>query len=145
MNSETETASIGPTVIFTMFLHIYFSYQFITFMGLLTMKTRVIWFFCLLLGLISSFWITVFNTDMTVFASSDYSSLCHIWLLSLRNLYFSNERQKESGSGGKENWGGTFRSWRRRDYIKDILYVKRIYIQQKKKKTLKIVYNVRES
>jgi hypothetical protein len=42
-------------------------------------------------------------------------------LLSLRNLLFSNERQKGSGSGWEGKWAGTGRSRRRGDGNRDVL------------------------
>lgn len=37
------------------------------------------------------------NFNVIALASS-YILFCHVWLLTLRNLFFSNERQKGSGS-----------------------------------------------
>jgi hypothetical protein len=39
-------------------------------------------------------------------------------LLSLRSLFFSNERQKGSGSGWKTRWGGTGRSRRKENVFR---------------------------
>ena len=55
--------------------------------------------------------------------------VCHVWLLSLRNLFFSNERQKECGAEGEERWGRFGSSSGRRNYNQDILHEKIIYFQ----------------
>lgn len=57
-------------------------------MRLLTVGMRESLTLSLLLGL-SSCQVAVFNVDMKVFASSYYIIFCYVWLLSLRNLFFS--------------------------------------------------------
>lgn len=52
---------------------------------------------CLLLGPIPFCWLSLSNFDTIVFASSYYFVFCHVQLLSLGSLSFSNERQKRSG------------------------------------------------
>lgn len=44
-------------------------------------------------------------------------------------VLFSNERQKGHGSRQEGRWGGTGRSWRRRNHTQNILYKKIIYFQ----------------
>ena len=49
-------------------------------------------------------------TRWSVLLLSYYILFCHVWLLSLRSLFFSNERQKGSEHRGERMWGGTGRS-----------------------------------
>ena len=64
--------------------------------------------------------------------------LSYIWLSSLRSLFFSNERQKVSGCGGKGTWWGTGRSRGRGTCNQDRLYEKRTYFQWKGGKRLAV-------
>lgn len=57
------------------------------------------------LGTLSSCLVPVSDFDTIVSASSSYTSLCHIRLLCLRSLLFSNERQRWSGSREEGRWG----------------------------------------
>ena len=51
------------------------------------------------MGLFPSCLVAVSNFNMIVFAMSYNSLLYHVSLLSLGNLFFSNERQKDHGTG----------------------------------------------
>lgn len=70
--------------------------------------------------------------DMRAFASSHCTEFCSVWSLPLRNLFFSNERQKGSRSRQEERWGGTGRNSVRGNRNQDILYEERIYFRKKK-------------
>lgn len=48
--------------------------------------------------------------DVIVFVLSYYILLCYILLLSLRNVFLSNNRQKGTGSRWKESWEGIGKS-----------------------------------
>lgn len=64
-------------------------------------------------GLVSLF---IFST--MVFALSYYILFCHIWLLFLRILFFSNVRQKGGGYGREGRWrGARWSRWRGGDII----------------------------
>lgn len=87
-------------------LHIYYSFSLCIFMGLWTMRmngslTLVsgLSIFYLLLGCHA-------QLQFEVFTSSHYILFCHIWLLSLRILFFSNKIQKGNGyeRGGGRIW-----------------------------------------
>lgn len=58
----------------------------------------------LALGTLILLCITMSNIDMIALASSYYILFCQVWLLSIRSLFFSKERQKEGGSGGEGGW-----------------------------------------
>ena len=59
------------------------------------------------------------EVKVSLFADNIYR---HVWLLSLRSLFFSNEGQKGSGPGGEEKWEGTGRRRGRGNSNQDISY-----------------------
>jgi hypothetical protein len=65
------------------------------------------------LGLFSFGWDALSSLDVMGFALSYYISLCHVWLSSLRTVFFSNEKQK--GIWRDEEVEG---NWDRRYYMK---------------------------
>lgn len=87
-------------------------------------------FFGLLFEFFSSFGVTMSNFNMEVFALS-YILFCRVYLLSLRNLRFSNERQKGvnlDGVGIGGNLGGIVG----RGTIVGICCIRKEYFQGKK-------------
>lgn len=72
-------------------LPIHCSYQLSTFVRLFPWKQVSLYFFWLLLELLSSCWVAISNFSMSNFASS------YVWLLSA-SLVFPNKRQKECES-----------------------------------------------
>ena len=68
------------------------------------------------------------NFDVMVFVLS-YVLFCYVLLLSRRSLFFSNERQKRSGSRQEGRLGGTRKRKGSGNCNKDISYKKRIYFQ----------------
>lgn len=60
------------------------------------------------------FLLSVFvSVNVAVFASSFNILFCGVWLLSLKNMFFSNERQEGGLNLGEGWWGGTWKSKRR--------------------------------
>ena len=66
------------------------------------MKMSGFLMFVLALGTLILLLVNMSNFNVVVFASSYYILFCYGWLLSIRSLLFSDERQKGSGSGGDE-------------------------------------------
>lgn len=64
----------------------------------------------------------MFNIGTIAFPSSYHIVLLSGWLLSLRNLFCSNGRQRGNVSGYERSWGGTRRSRRRGKCNQDIFY-----------------------
>ena len=86
--------------------------------------------FCLLLGLFFFCLVALSNTDVIFFAFCYYILFCHVWLLSLKNLFFYSERKKENESWGEGRWRDTGRNRGRRNCNQDVLYEKTIYFQK---------------
>lgn len=61
-------------------------------------KQLSLWLVCLFLGHFSSYMISIFKFNMTVFAASYHTSFCHIGLLTLKSLFFPNHRQRVNES-----------------------------------------------
>jgi len=57
---------------------------------------------------------------------------CYFLLLSLRSLFFSNERQRGSGYGGEQRWEGIGRGRERENYNQNIFVVQERNIFNKK-------------
>lgn len=67
------------------------------------------------------------NFYMIAFSSSFVCCIYHVWVLSLRSLFFSIEKQKRCGFPVERKWGGTGRSKGRVNSNQDVLQEKIIY------------------
>lgn len=74
----------------------------------------------------------VFNFNMMVFTFPNYISLCHVWLLFLRRLLFSDERLQALVDPRAMNW----EQQREGKLNQDILCEERIYLYKRKNKRL---------
>lgn len=74
------------------------------------------------LGILYPHSIAMTNFNMIAFTPS---YIPYVWLLSLRSLFFANEREKGNVSGVVGIWRETGRSRERENYIQNILYGKK--------------------
>lgn len=111
----------------------YYNYYFSIFMGLLTVRISGSLTLMPTLGNLFLLMGWVSNSNMLAFGSSSYIVFCGVWLLPLRSLFHSNEREKGSGSREEGRWG---RNWKCKEKInyQHILFKKRILFSLKEKK-----------
>lgn len=132
--TEAEAASILPTwVCIRSYKIAYIIYECIYKMRAYSFLFNILWdswvcervglcLLCLLLLLLSCPSVAFSKFDVMPFALY-HILFFHVWLLSLRNLSFSNEAERE-------RWRRPGRNRRRGNYNQDILPEKRIYFQE---------------
>lgn len=69
-------------------------------------ELRCLWLFCQLLESFSSYWVSLSSFDMGVYAWSYCILLCHVWLMPLGDLPFTEGKQRRKGSTGMGNRRG---------------------------------------
>lgn len=134
MNSETGAASTGPTYIYTRssayrvkLLALFCIFYLLFIMDLPSVRMSVYLLLVPALGtlfLLSGCRVQLQNDD---FALSHYISICHIWLVFLRSLFFSDEKEKGDRPGRQEQ--GRAGRRRRGNYNQNVIYQERIYFQ----------------
>jgi hypothetical protein len=78
-----------------------------------------------------SWWVTLSNFNVIVLASSYYALFCHLWLISLRVLFYNVRKGMNLEGRSSEEVRGRGRE--RGNYHQVILYEKRIYFQLREK------------
>lgn len=89
-------------------MYVYYTFQFNILWNSWVCEWEGLWFLILLLVLFSFCWFLLFNFYVMVFVLPYYILGCYVWLLSLRSLLISNERQNgldlERRNGGIGDW-----------------------------------------
>lgn len=102
MNSDMEAASMKPTQVgkrsstYKLQLSARYFYGVLDHMNEWVSHSHGFYVFFFFL-----FWVDLSSLDVMIFVLSCYTFFCHVSLLALINLLFSNEKQKGSRSGGR--------------------------------------------
>lgn len=110
-------------------LWICYSFLFSVLVGFMSMRMSGALILMPFGGGAFGFPLILFNSHVGIFTLFHYTLFCHIFILSFRSLFFSNEKQKGNGSEWQGKWGRNRQTRRRGSCNQDILYEKEICFQ----------------